>query len=285
MVKKQFISKLIILLVFTMIISSIPFNAVFAEENTTDSSVQQTDIADTLEEELEEENISLDNLELTTEELIVETSLETANEESVAATIVVEAGSDIIKVKTEEIDVDGNVMQKEYEVKIEQSSENEIEANFEDVDTGEEYYFDSEEGSASLAFLIPLGLVMTPAVLTALFHTGAMIIVGGSAYVIATQANKSKSYYHFAATVKSGGVYIGKGLSKSSAVARIKSGKDTWSTSSNQAKGVARAANPSGQPINEVDTRYGKPRKGYYYHWHPYKRTPKAHAFYGGPVK
>lgn len=68
---------------------------------------------------------------------------------------------------------------------------------------------------------------MSPAVLTALFHTGAMIIVGGSAYVIATQAKKSKNYYHFAATVKSGGVYIGKGLSKAAAVSRIKSKKDT----------------------------------------------------------
>ncbi|MGD6816624.1 SAR2788 family putative toxin [Metabacillus sp. 113a] len=283
--KKQFFNNFIVLLVITLIFSSLPLNTVFAEGNTTNNSLQETVLTNTLEKELEEENISLENLELTTEELIVETSLETANDESADATIVVEAGSDIIKVNTEEVDEDGKVTQKEYDVKIEQSSEDEIEANFEDVDTGEEYNFDSEEGSASLVFLIPLGLVMTPAVLTALFHTGAMIIVGGAAYVIATQANKSKSYYHFAATVKSGGVYIGKGLSKASAVARIKSGRDTWSTSSNQAKGVAASANPSGKPINEVDTRYGKPRKGYYYHWHPYKRTPKAHAFYGGPVK
>lgn len=125
---------------------------------------------------------------------------------------------------------------------------------------------------------------MSPAVLTALFHTGAMIIVGGSAYVIATQVKKNKNYTHFAATVQSGGVYIGKGLSKSEAVARIKTSKDTWSTSSNQAKGFAASANPNGKPINEVDTYNGKPKKGYYYHWHPYKRTPKAHAFYGGPV-
>ncbi|MDQ7862875.1 hypothetical protein RCO48_23110 [Peribacillus frigoritolerans] len=62
----------------------------------------------------------------------------------------------------------------------------------------------SEEGVPSLAFLIPIGLAMSPAVLTALFHTGAMIIVSGTAFVIATQANKSKSYYHFAATVKKG---------------------------------------------------------------------------------
>ncbi|GAE95353.1 hypothetical protein JCM21714_4579 [Gracilibacillus boraciitolerans JCM 21714] len=161
----------------------------------------------------------------------------------------------------------------------------EFEATIEDVETGEEFSFDSEEGVASFVFLIPLGIVMTPAVLTALFHTGAMIIVGGAAYVVATHANRSKNYSHFAAVVKSGSVYHGGGLSKTKAVARIKSGKDTWSVSSNQAKGVAASANPSGQPINEVDKLNGKPKKGYYYHWHPYKRTPKAHAFYGNPVK
>ena len=69
-------------------------------------------------------------------------------------------------------------------------------------------------------------------------------------------------------------------------MARAKSSsKDTWSTSRNQAKGVTASANPSGQPINEVDTYNGKPKKGYYYLWRPYKRTPKAHAYYGGPVK
>ncbi|WP_283107558.1 hypothetical protein [Bacillus cabrialesii] len=41
----------------------------------------------------------------------------------------------------------------------------------------------------------------------------------------------------------------------------------------NQAKAVAAGANKN-----------GKPKKGYYYHWHPYKRTPKAHSFYESPV-
>lgn len=50
-------------------------------------------------------------------------------------------------------------------------------------------------------------------------------------------------------------------------------------------KKVAAGANTNGSPINEVDQYNGKPKKGYYYHWHPYKRTPKAHAFYGNPVK
>ncbi|MFS0766340.1 MULTISPECIES: hypothetical protein [Peribacillus] len=62
----------------------------------------------------------------------------------------------------------------------------------------------------------------------------------------------------------------------------MKSKKDTWSVSSNQAQGVAQGANPSGKPFAEVDKMGGKPKKGYYLHWHPYKKTPNAHAFYGG---
>ncbi|AWI35443.1 hypothetical protein BA81_14831 [Bacillus safensis FO-36b] len=60
-----------------------------------------------------------------------------------------------------------------------------------------------------------------------------------------------------------GGVYIGKGISKSQAIARMKSRKDTWSTSRSQSRGVAvvAAANPKGDPINEVDKYKSKPKK------------------------
>ncbi|RPJ99255.1 hypothetical protein BSBH6_04086 [Bacillus subtilis] len=64
----------------------------------------------------------------------------------------------------------------------------------------------------------------------------------------------------------------------------MKSKGDVYSVSKNQAKAVAASANKNGKPIHEVDKRNGKPKKCYYYHWHPYKRTPKAHSFYGSPV-
>ncbi|ARD54970.1 hypothetical protein VSS76_03705 [Bacillus safensis] len=89
-----------------------------------------------------------------------------------------------------------------------------------------------------------------------------MIVVAGAGYVIATEANKhrNKKYNHYEAVIR-GGVYIGKGISKSQAIARMKSRKDTWSTSRSQSRGVAAAANPKGDPINEVDKYKSKPKK------------------------
>ncbi|MFD6438538.1 SAR2788 family putative toxin [Peribacillus sp. NPDC060186] len=286
---KKSLNKIIILLVFSMIVSLLPVHHPKAEEHLLKTTVEENVIGEALEDELSEENISVENFEITTDELVLETSLENAEGQTTKVTVEVEPGADHITLFTEELNETGDKVLKEYTANIEDikyEEENEaLEAVIEDVETGEIFNYNSEDGVPSLVFLIPIGLAMSPAVLTALFHTGAMIIVGGTAFVIATQANKSKSYYHFAASVKKGGVYIGKGLSKSQAVARIKSKNDTWSTSSNQAKGVASSANKNGKPINEVDKLNGKPKKGYYWHWHPYKRTPKAHAFYGGPVK
>ncbi len=286
---KKNLNKIIILLVFSMIVSLLPVNHTKAEEHLLKTTVEKSVIGEALEDELSEENISVENFEISTDELVLETSLENAEGQTSKVTVEVEPGAEHISLFTEELNETGDKVLKEYKANIKDikyGAENEaLEAIIEDVETGKLFNYNSEEGVPSLAFLIPIGLAMSPAVLTALFHTGAMIIVSGTAFVIATQANKSKSYYHFAATVKKGGVYIGKGLSKSKAVARIKSKNDTWSTSSNQAKGVASSANKNGKPINEVDKLNGKPKKGYYWHWHPYKRTPKAHAFYGGPVK
>lgn len=261
-----------------------PHNLTKAEENYTDLNIQEEVIIKQLEETLSDENISVDKLEFSNENILLESSVQSANGKNVQVVLNVVPGSDHLDLITYEFDDSGEEIKKEYEVKVDQFEGNEFEATFEDIDTGEIFNYDSEEGVASLAFLIPIGIAMSPAILTALFHTGAMIIVGGAAYVVSTQAKRSDKYSHFAAILQ-GSVYIGKGLSKSEAITRLKSGKDTWSVSKNQAKTVAAGANPNGLPINEVDQYNGKPKKGYYYHWHPYKRTPKVHAFYGDPVK
>ncbi|QNK87893.1 hypothetical protein H7992_22490 [Sporosarcina sp. resist] len=272
--------KLIILIVIAMVFTLFPKYQVKAQEDL--SSL--ISIENQLKEELKKDNIVLKNLDISTEELTIKTTLKTVDDNLAEATIEVTPGSNIMKLFTTEVDELGETLSAEYIIKINEFENDEFEATIVDLVTGEEFEYNSEEGTASFAFLIPIGIAMTPAILTALFHTGAMILVGGAAYVVANQAKRSKDYNHFAAVVQSGTVYHGGGLSKAQAVTRIKSGNDTWSTSSNQAKGVASSANPNGQPINEVDQLNGKPKKGYYYHWHPYKRTPKAHAFYGNPV-
>ena len=58
-------------------------------------------------------------------------------------------------------------------------------------------------------------------------------------------------------------------------------GKDVWSRTKADGKKSAQGANMKGEPIYEIDKINGKPKKGYYYHWHTYKRSPKAHSFVG----
>ncbi|WP_375090035.1 SAR2788 family putative toxin [Peribacillus sp. RS7] len=280
---------LIFLLLFTLFISILP-NKMSANSKSIVSEEQIIELQENIETELLDENIELEDFDISSEELLLEASVENAVGETGYIKVEVEPGAEFIKLYTEEINELGELEKKEYQVPLNEleysTFDNEIvDVTIIDTNSGEEFNYNSEEGNASLAFLIPLGIAMSPAVLTALFHTGAMIIVGGSAFVIATQAKKDKKYIHFQATVKSGGVYIGKGLSKSAAISRMKSKKDTWSVSSNQAQGVAQGANTLGKPFAEVDKKDNKPRKGYYWHWHPYKKTPNAHAFYGGPVK
>ncbi|CUB14937.1 SAR2788 family putative toxin [Bacillus sp. FSL L8-0215] len=282
-------SKIIILLVFFLVASLFPNNHTKAEEIDNNMIVDEEVVSEMLEDSLSEENISVDNFEISNDELVLDTSMNDAEGNKVEATLNVEPGADSFNLTTREFNEVGEEISKEYEIKINQFKDDEFEATFEDVETEEIFTYNSEEGTASFAFLIPVGIAITPAVMTALFHTGAVIVVAGAGYVIATEANKHRSkskkkYNHYEAVIR-GGVYVGKGLSKSQAIARMKSKKDIWSISSSQAEVVAAGANTKGKPFKEVDRYKGKPKKGYYYHWHPYKRTPKAHSFYGGPVK
>lgn len=197
-------------------------------------------------------------MDFSNEDDIVTIEAETTDEEIglVQARFEIETGADHFSVFITEDNVE-----KEYKVELTALSSDVVKGNFTDVETGETYDLDSTEGQASFVFLIPVGIVMTEAALTALYATGAMIIVGGAAYVGANKAKKSKKYNHFKATVKGGSVYIGAGLSRSKAVAWFKKGKDLYSVSSNQAKAVAAATNNSGKPYNEVDRKNGKPKK------------------------
>ncbi|OLP65717.1 hypothetical protein BACPU_13350 [Bacillus pumilus] len=287
-------SKIIVLLVFLLVVSLFPDNHTKAEEIDNNMIVNEEVVSKMLEDSLSEENISVDNFEVSSDELVLDTSINDAEGNKVETTLSIEPGADIFNLTTREFNEVGEEISKEYEIKINQFKDDEFEATFEDVETEEVFTYNSEEGTASIAFLIPVAIGISPAVMTALFHTGAVLIVAGTGYVIATEFNKQrakskskskKQYNHFDAEIRNSGVYVGKGLSKSQAIARMKSKKDVYSISSSQAEVVAAGANTKGKPFKEVDKYKNKPKKGYYYHWHPYKRTPKAHSFYGGPVK
>ncbi|MCD8503087.1 MAG: SAR2788 family putative toxin [Bacillaceae bacterium] len=266
--------------------TSWPLDIINAEEiYNIDSDNIEDYLIEQMNESLLEENIIVTDLDITTDLIVIESVVETTDSYLVETIIEIEPGENSFDLTVIETDDDGNETKTVYLVIIDELDEENIKASFTNSATGESFYYDSEEGIASLAFVIPIGIVMSKAALTALFHTGAMIIVGGSAYVVATQAKRSDKYNHFAAVRKNNDLYIGKGLSESAAVRRLKSSKDTWSVSSNQAKRIAGLANPNGQPLREVDRLNGQPRPGRYWHWHPHNRTPKAHAFYGTAVR
>ncbi|NEX80208.1 hypothetical protein [Neobacillus thermocopriae] len=48
-------------------------------------------------------------------------------------------------------------------------------------------------------------------------------------------------------------------------------------TFKNKAKEIVASANPKAKPIHEIDSKKRK-----YYHWHPFKRTPKMYSFLWG---
>lgn len=181
-------------------------------------------------------------------------------------------------------DEEGNL--DEYEITITHLESDRIAFTYVDSETGDVHTYDSTKVTASIAPAIPLGIAISASLFSALAKTAAVIIVGGAAYLVASEAipkvnknKKKKQYNHFAAVISKSNkkLYIGKGLSRSAAIKRAKSSKDVWSVSKNQAKAVAQGANKNGKPIHEID----KNKKGKYYHWHPYKRTPKMHSFYG----
>ena len=143
--------------------------------------------------------------------------------------------------------------------------------------------------SGHFAIAIPIGIVITKTALSALLYAGGTVIVGGSAYIVASKAKKNKKYEYFCAFLEKGNqegdLYIGKGISSGEAKRRMRRGQDIWTVTSRLAKKAASSLS-KGSPIREVDKdKKGRPKKGHYWHYHPAKRKPKVHAFYGNAVK
>lgn len=287
--------KIIILLLFTLMIGQFSSPYTYAEQNLDSNVITQQAIEEKFTALLSDENIKVKDINFE-DGFDTEVELENADGEVGSLKLSIEPGAESIPITVTEF----NGETEKYSIKVNATEENvKEETDVLDEDVTEEDYqliyldenqnevfeSDSQEAKASiLPLAIPLGLVITPAVMNALFQAGGIIIVSGVAHVIETKAKKNKNYSYFQAQLSNGGLYIGKGISKGSAVSRLKSGKDIWSSTKSRAKSVAAGANLSGSPIHEVDQYKGKPKKGRYYHWHPYKRAPKCHAFYGSPV-
>lgn len=143
-----------------------------------------------------------------------------------------------------------------------------------DVVSGEVFEYNSNNISPQIAIAIPIGGWITKTALEAL-AASAIVIISGATFVTGSTAvskinnQKKRKYSHYSAIRSNNKLFIGNGLSRSSAISRAKSGKDVWSVSKNQAKEVAKGANRNGPPYHEID----KNRRGKYYHWHPFKKN------------
>ncbi|MGE1098579.1 SAR2788 family putative toxin [Bacillus altitudinis] len=175
---------------------------------------------------------------------------------------------------------------KEYKINVENATDDKIEGTFIDTETNEKYKINSDEITASFVWFIPVGIVIGEALLAHLISMGLAVTITGVTYVAYSEFKKHKrTYSHYMAVRKSKGLFIGNGLKRSAAIARLKKGGDTWSTSKNNAKSIAKAASPIKKITGaEID----KKGKGKHYHYHPisgYKQGKgirmKSHAFYG----
>jgi hypothetical protein len=70
---------------------------------------------------------------------------------------------------------------------------------------------------------------------------------------------------------------MGKNIPSNAAIGRAQKGLDTWSTTQSGAKSVASGAKKK-TPIGPEKDQGGA---GKFCHYHPAKRTPNSHAFFG----
>jgi hypothetical protein len=224
---------------------------------------------------LEEEGLELINLEATADEIVVENAVSDGGVES---ELTLQVGSDVASMVISDPDAPGEGSH-EFELTIHELTEELVSFTITDPATGETANYRSDEGVPAFAIVIPIGIAISGAVLSALAKTAAVIVVAGATYVIAKEFHgRRHTYSHYRAVRRDGHLYMGSGMSRSTATAWGKAGNDVWSVSGNQAKELAKAVNPTGQPAGpEIDAD----RRGKYWHYHPRNRTPHMHSFYG----
>ena len=187
-------------------------------------------------------------------------------------------------VKSVETDSEGNQVEKEYKVDVQQATEHGIVATFTDMNTGEKYEINTNELHASFAFLIPIAVVVGEALLEHLIAMGLAFVIAGVTYTLASEivpTLRNKNYDHYAAYLKTKeGVYIGNPISLSEAISRL-NGKDfetnnVWSKTSGLAKKVAKEAGGGREPV--FDSPHGSYPK-FLPHFHKWNRSG-GHSFY-----
>ncbi|MDM5214216.1 hypothetical protein QUF94_22720 [Peribacillus sp. NJ4] len=278
--KKSMIILFITSLIFSLIV---PYNNVYGA--TQKESITSTEL---YEELLLDENIDLVNIDYSADNVGIEVSVDSEVGEIKDTTVAIDIdpGNDQLSVVSENSE---NEIE-EYKVVIEKLDEYGMQATYTSMETGEIFIYDSSVATPTVLFAIPWGITLSAKAISVLYAAGAVLLVGTVAYIeVNNFINKEKKRYnHYVATVdkKSKKLFIGSGLSKTSAVNRLKSKNNTWSTSKTNAQTIAKEASP----IKKVTAAEVSNGKNMVWHYHPlsgYDRNGKgiriegAHAFYG----
>ncbi|WP_199426318.1 SAR2788 family putative toxin [Thermaerobacillus caldiproteolyticus] len=284
---KQAIS---ILLTLVLLVGIVPTNSSTLAEEITDDQTQ-TDaineenikIVENNEKTLEiQTEVSIDNTtNATTDDTTNVTTDDTTN---ATVSLSLDKGTNEFTVTSIETDSQGNQVEKEYKVDVENATEDGIVATFTDMGTGEKYELNTNELHASFAFLIPIGVIIGEALLEHLIAIGLAAVIAGVTYTVASSVSETlrkKQYDHYPAYIdkKKDRVMIGnKPLTLDEAASRLKGAppyNDVWSTDSVKAFKVAAKAGNGKPPIH--DSAHGG--EGYLPHWHIYNRSG-GHSFY-----
>ncbi|WP_044892886.1 SAR2788 family putative toxin [Bacillus alveayuensis] len=274
---KKYIS---VFLVAILIIGLLPqVNTVIAEEIEKDYEyVLDENVEIQLPETFEED---IDIVEDSSETAIVETNVEMQEEEiNVKAQLDKEAND--ITVTSTEISSDGTEVIKEYNVEITEATEDVLIATFTDLETNEKYFVDTTQTEASIAFLVPIGVVLGGSLVSHLIAISAATVIAGVTYYAATKVVstlKRKDPKHYIAKLYNGKLYIGNSVSQSTAASHLRAGGDIWSRSSSLAWTIADKA---GYYAPTKAEKHGT-GSNYFWHYHArdaYNKRIGGHSFY-----
>lgn len=245
-----------------------------------------------VEEGLADEGLKLEQVNVGTEGIEIEAESAASND-PFEFSLELEAGSASGEVTFTD-KIDGELVTETYDINIEESTVERTIFTLTNPETGESYEYDSTQASSAVAFVIPIAFGAI-SVSTALYYLaiGAAIVLGGALALEAGKAiskiisennkkSKSKKRDYYPATLKSNKIFISaKGLTKTQAVTRAKKGQgnDVWALSRTKAKSLAVAIKNGKAAVGpEI---HGGGKKGYMWHYHPNKRSPNVHLFYG----
>ena len=242
------------------------------------SEKQLSNLEDILIDELSDENIDVENVDFSLDEVVVEVSVEAENGEEILTTIEFSPGDTSVTLTTLEYNDNGVLEERVFIVDLSEMEDftgadgENIEFVIEDVETGEIFEYDLDEGVLSKFILS--GLKIGLFALKGLFAAGFVIILFGKIWKPIRKPSRpglrppvrppvcppvvcppcppngdcNDTGYddidgtHFEMLAHEGIILIGESLDFYDAVTRLKDGQNIWSPTLNDARTVARHA-------------------------------------------